>query len=280
MDGHIDWLSWTLPAKIEPRSVAELYQMSKHKLWQIDERIERIIYDGQLIDAAGSRTPYRLALARDDNGFRCYGNSRTETILHELTGTGCEPLRDEHLARVFAAGLCEHLTRLDYAIDIRTETKPSVFANERDSERFRSVSFIRSETGETVYIGSPKSDRFARVYRYNPPHPRAHLLRIEIVFRRKLAKHAAKQLLETESQQDFIAQIGNTWGFAHDDWQPEVITDEKLKAPVASKRNQDTVSWLYTQVAPAVRRLMDENELDFADWLQYIYGTGRYSESE
>jgi len=159
---------------------------------------------------------------------------------------------------------------MDYAVDVRSDVRPAVFANDRKHQNFRAISYIKSDTGETVYIGSPKSDRFARVYRYDKPHPRAELLRIEYVFRRDLAKASAHAFLTAASEQTFIAQLGNTWGFNHPVWEPGAVTDERLRAPIVSREEQDTVRWLYVQVAPALRRLIDHHAINVNDWWEYV----------
>jgi len=43
-----------------------------------------------------------------------------------------------------------------------------------------------------------------------------------------------------------------------------------LRVPVVTRMNEDTVRWLYTQVAPALRRLVKEEALDLTDWLKFV----------
>lgn len=271
MDLHIDWLSWTFDTDVEPITTSELYLFGRKRIKEVSNGHEAITFNGQSIEQAVSRAPYRLCLERADRGFRVFGASHTETLLYELTGRGCEGLRKYEDAAAFIAPLFDRITRVDYAVDIRTDVKPSVFANERSHRAFRSLSFIRSDTGETVYVGSPKSDRFCRVYRYNPPHPRADLLRVEFVFRRKLAAAAAQSMVETESSAQFMARLGVTYGWNHRVWQPDFVTEEKLKVPIFSRDEQKTVFWLYNQVAPAMKRLVAEGHLDITDFLQHVF---------
>ncbi len=273
MDATIDWLSFTLPTKQEPRTAQALYQDARQKTKELNCGLLEIIFDGQGLDPTGSRSPYRVALGRDDNGARIYGSSHTGTMLFELTGKGCGPLHDEKTGRAVVGCIHQRVTRFDIAVDIRTQLNPAEFANERSHDRFRSVSFIRSATGETVYVGSPKSDRFCRIYRYNHPHPRAELLRVEFVFRRKLARDAALQYSDEGNSQDFVARLGNTYGFVHQEWQPGSQTDERLRVPVMMRDDADTVYWLYHQVAPAITRLMDAGAFDIVEWLEHVYGT-------
>jgi hypothetical protein len=272
VDVHVDWLSWTEPEPIAPRNQSELYTTSKSLAKERFGDAYEILFDGQGIDTAVARQPYRVSVSRDDNGFQVYGNSHTDTTLFELRGRGCERIHGEVWAQDFVNCLHDKCTRLDLAADIVTVTTPADFARQRDNKRFRSISFIRSATGETVYVGSPKSDRFCRIYRYNPPHPRSHLLRVEFVTRRKLAKSAALQFADAPSPNHFAAQLGNSYGFSHPDWKPGVVTDERLRVPILERKDSDTVNWLYKQVAPAISRLMTETEFDIVEFLDYVYG--------
>jgi DNA relaxase NicK len=192
-------------------------------------------------------------------------------MLFQLSGRGCDSIREPATSRRFVTEICELLTRLDYAIDISCNIKPSEFANHRSHKAFRTVSFISSDSGETVYVGSPKSDRFVRVYRYNPPHPRSHLLRIEFVFRRGMARAAAREYCEQESDAHFLAKLGNTYGWAHPIWQPTVQTDERIATPVLKQSDENTVYWLYKQVLPAMQRLWREGALDVTDFLEKVF---------
>jgi len=271
VDGHIDWVSWTEPTKREPRDTAELYTLAKQHLVMRDANYVKIIFDGTGFERTRSRAPYRLSLGREDHGCRIYGDSPTGTILFELSGRGCEALRPPPMGRWFIAGITDRITRLDYAVDIRTRTNPSEFTGAGHSQRFSAKSIIVSGSGSTVYIGSAKSDRYCRVYRYNPPHPRADLLRVEFVFRRGLAKAAAEDLALTDSDAQFAAQLGNTWAFQHADWQPGQETDERLMTPIVTRTDSDTLSWLYAQVMPAMKRLIASGALDLPAFVAELY---------
>lgn len=277
MDAHIDWLSFTLDRKESIVSVAQLDHEAKELLRRLSNEHRSYIYDGQGFDRCGGRAPYSLSLARADGGVRVFGGGPQTGVLYELSGRACEGLRTGDAARSFLAPIVDRITRLDYAVDIRTETRPAVFANARSHQGFRSLSFIQSATGETVYVGSPKSDRFCRVYRYNPPHPRSALLRVEFVFRRQLAKDAARALLSAPNDETFVAQLGNTYGWTHPIWKPGEQTNERLKASIITRADEDTVSWLYKQVAPAMRRLIDQEALDLTAFLEFVL-TGKKSD--
>lgn len=270
MDTHIDWLSFSLPCSVLIANVSDLYHISKGLLNHLGKEWSNYVYDGTGFDQAAGRPPFRYALGRNDGGIHIFGGGHLESILYEISGRACEGIRSYEDASRFVSPLIEQISRLDVAVDIRSNTRPTAFANDRSHNGFRSITFIRSDTGETVYVGSPKSDRFCRVYRYNPPHPRSETYRVEFVFRRGLAKAATRNLLDAGNFERFVAAAGATWGWQHSDWQPGILTDERLRVPVVTRMNEDTVRWLYTQVAPALRRLVKEEALDLTDWLKFV----------
>lgn len=270
MDKHIDWLSFTLDRGESIVSIAQLDHEARELLRRTSNEHKTYIFNGSGFDRCGGRAPYSFSMARDDQGVRCFGGGPQTGILYELSGRACEGLRSHSSACAFLSPILERITRLDYAVDVQCDTRPALFSNARSHKGFRSLSFIQSDTGETIYVGSPKSDRFCRVYRYNPPHPRHRLLRVEFVFRRGLARDAAKSLCLAESHEAFAAALGNTYGWAHPVWQPGATTDERLRVPIVTRHSDDTVRWLYKQCAPALARKLKEQAIDLPEFLEYV----------
>lgn len=273
MHDHIDWLSFTFFYEDRPLEHFDLQFLAQglineHKIKGLGEDI----FDGQLFSPCKSRAPYRLAIQRQDHGARIFAGSHTNTVLFELTGVGCSNLCNSETTLSDVFNISECVTRFDIAVDMRTTTKPVDFLGDADDGRFRSRSTVTSDSGQTVYRGSPKSDRFLRVYRYSPPHPRADLLRCEFVFRRSMAKAACRDYTTPQQARSFVARCGNTYGFNHADWQPEVITQEKVAAPkLTTPSNDASVFWVYNQVIPALKRLHREGALMYSDFLKELF---------
>lgn len=271
VDGHVDWLTWTMRPPRQPENIQEVYHIARRLLKGLSHEHEEFAFDGQGFDRSIRVSNFDLCLSREDQGFRLGGGGPTGYFLFDASGRACDSIRDPALSRRIVSEIRGLLTRFDYAVDIRTGTLPSEFANTRSHQAFRSVSFIRSDTGETVYVGSRKSDRFARVYRYNPPHPRADLLRVEYVFRRGMAAAAAEQYCEQDNDAHFLARLGNTWGWSHKDWNARSRTDERIEAPTVDRHTEDTIAWLYKQVVPAMARVLRSGGFDMADFLEKVY---------
>ena len=275
MQAKIDWVSFSLPLETDILSPDDLFQVADFKLQALGSGWYEQAKRRGICEHVNGRAPYRFALASADGGLRIFGGGPTETILYEFSGRGCDGMDDYAATSRLLSRVAERITRLDYAVDVRTGALPSDVSNACDTGHFRSISQIKSDTGETVYLGSPKSDRFSRIYRYNPPHPRHELIRLEFVFRRALAKSASQHYVNAGSWASFTALCGNTWGITHPIWQPEVETDERLTTESRSKASDKTVHWLYKQVAPALRRLIREDAISIADFLEHVYNNGQ-----
>jgi DNA relaxase NicK len=275
MQHRIDWLSWTMPIPHPIGFGADLYNAAKAVMKGIGNDYAEYLFNGTAFENAAGRAPYRMSLARADHGLFIYGGGHQSNILFELTGRGCGALDNWEDATGFISGFRDSLTRLDFASDVRSSTSPSSFVNGRTHQGFRSLSYIKSATGETCYVGSPKSDRFARVYRYNHPHPRSELLRCEHVFRRKLARSAFQALQEAGSFEAFAASVGATFGWGHSDWKPGHKSKIKLTVPKVERVDENTVHWLYTQVAPAMSRLYRQGALDVDEFLNHMLSIGQ-----
>ena len=271
MDGHVDWLTWTMRPKMPVQSVTEVYDRARTQLKGLSHEHEKIFFDGQGFDRSPRISNFDLCLAREDRAATIGGCGPQGHMLFQLSGRGCDALRNVALSRRFVREVALLLSRFDYAVDIRTKTTPRAFVNVRWHKNFRTLSYIRSDSGETAYVGSTKSDRFVRVYRYREPHPRADLLRIEFVFRRAHARAAAELYCEQENDAKFLAKLGNTYGWKHPDWTPGIQTDERISAPTVDRHTEDTIAWLYKQVAPAMRRVMASGGFDMTDFLSTVY---------
>lgn len=252
----IDWLSFTLPTAGGQEVLAfELWgRVAKDMELATPLAYLAFVKDWQYTPRPG-RAPYNQAQQRDDKGVMIYAHQRIDHSLVEVGGIGMDALGslDAEIAVMKAVG--HRLTRIDIAVDIFTEVRPDEFSQARNTERFTSWSEAVSESGHTVYIGSKTSDRYARVYRYNDPHPRSQFLRVEHVLKAEQAK-AAAEAIEEIGIEAFVAMLGNTFGWAHEVWTPAVDTEEAVKAWRPERRQGKTVSWMYGTVFPSLRSLI------------------------
>jgi len=255
MQSLIDWLSISLPVQNEYPA-----HRARGKVGEAmgSSGITDIIpYTPDNWKLSGGRAPYSGSYR--DNGIAIFFG-KPQTILVEIEGQGCARLETqlEELLRRFST----RVTRIDIAADMTCQTDPQVFCEYADAKRMRSSGVIRSDSGVTVYIGSRKSDRYCRVYRYSPPHPRSDTLRVEMVFRGVYAKTVA-DFVARHGITEAVTAYGDTYGFKHPEWTPEVATSGLVAAIPAIRRSQNnTVRWLIMQAAPAFRKCVEHGSID------------------
>ena len=204
------------------------------------------------------RFPYESSLTTSDKGLTLFYGRKLRHYLIEMAGRTCLKTTLGGMMPDLLATVQNRATRIDIAVDMETTTCPIEFAKHRDCERFTSHSTIVSETGTTYYVGSRKSHRYARVYRYKPPHPRSHLLRVEMVFRKTEAKGVVSRILAT-SLEKVAAEAGAIYGWRHADW--GLVAKSKLKRWTPETGEASRVRWFYTQVAPAIKGMLADGLL-------------------
>jgi hypothetical protein len=116
-------------------------------------------------------------------------------------------------------------------------------------------------------VGARKSNRYAKVYRYNEPHPRHHLLRAEHTFKSEDAKGAAEYIL-TNGYEAMAQQCGFIWGWKHPNWDLAPATEKELEAHRAERDKSKTVFWVYDTVGPLLARLANEGSLDLQKFFE------------
>lgn len=194
----------------------------------------------------------------------------SDRVLCTFSGEGCAHLRARNRTQEVLSATCSDLSRLDLSADIRTATTPIEFCGKRAKERHKNGAVMYSDEGITQYVGSWASDRFARVYRYNPPHERADFLRCEHVFRGKQAKALASKLV-SYSPSALIAAVGEIYGWTHRDWQVACnlsAVPEEVIWYKAEKHPSKTLKWLEEVAAPSLVKLVHTGEIaDVNEWL-------------
>jgi len=256
MRTHIDWITFTIPMiytgqtneayadeianGLEDMFGLELRAKFLGGIWEKQER---------------SRAPYTDAWKLHEGGITLFASPNLTHACIEISGQGCERIIAESLMNEVLSKCKDRVTRIDIACDIETNTKPSDFVKELSHERMRTSGYVLSDTGETCYVGSKKSERYARVYRYNAPHPRSHLLRVEHVFRKDYAKRVAESASYASLDQ-ISKSAGDAFGWSHVDWKPENVDAANISVTKERGNSGNTVFWMVHSVAPAFKRLV------------------------
>jgi hypothetical protein len=220
---------------------------------------------------AHARFPYEIGIKSEKGGVFIMAGRQSDHLLTEISGRGCEALFEAQTDLMIVEDVISRLTRIDLAVDIQTETEPVVFCMAH-SKRMRTFSLSRSDTGTTVYIGSRKSKRYVRVYRYSIPHPRHELLRIEFVARKEQAK-ALGGVVVDQGYDQAAARLGATYGFDHPDWKPSGV--EKIPAWSPERRHGSSIRWVHTQVIPALKRMIKDGLITQDEVIEAINSGGK-----
>lgn len=247
---RVDWLSLTL-------DVQNAGESPEWRALAVSTRVAELTGNMLLLDEEKimhGRNNYAWSIGCE--GARAYFSARGDVLL-EITGRGCLALHEAGMLKAIVAGHVNQITRIDHATDLETDISPFEFCQQVRRQP-RSKSQIRSETGETVYMGSMKSDRYARVYRYAEPHTRAKWLRVEHVFRSKEARRVAAIWLAVGD--DVLASdAGETFGWKHEAW--SVDQGEKIAAWKPETRDGKKLVWIERQVVPAISKGLSDGSL-------------------
>ena len=207
------------------------------------------------------RSPYSHSWS-NSAGFVVFYSPKLPHALIEITGTGCDRLRKENFMNRVLHTVKHRVTRLDFAVDVECDTKPSEVVEDGINGRFKSKSNIISETGETQYVGSRKSDRYLRIYRYNEPHPRHKLMRYEFVFKKQLARDMLQSYVAGQfNDERMMAYCGHAFGIEHDTFS---TTAEPIPTHIYRKEreNAGTLRWIVSQCAPAFKKLVRQGVIE------------------
>lgn len=246
---RLDWLSFTL--EVNPFLTEGVAVLAAHELVkQVNRELDDLL---TLTTPSVSSGRYPYKFSTEGVGFRVFWSPGQAEVLVEIEGSGCEALEQAGTMRRVVELALDRLTRVDIATDILTETSPQEFTEQRTNKRQKSHEIAVSSTGTTVYIGSRKSDRYCRVYRYAPPHPRADRLRVECVYRGHQASTLARTWLD-EGNDETAARAGNQYGWSHPDWEPH--SEEKIKAWRPDRKTHNRMHWYKSQCVPAIRGMV------------------------
>lgn len=214
---------------------------------------------------------YSIRLRHEITGVAISFGAINQHLFIELSGRACNNLEAIDALFPLIEQTSDRCSRIDFAVDIATECDPETFCTERVGTSFKSNGTIESPSGKTCYLGSRKSERMARVYRYAPPHPRSHLLRVEAEYKGDAGKAAAKHLATTDLRSACL-DAHKPFGWQHSSWSEDEDGARKIEYKSYSPSNASTVRWLYGDVITALRKAIETGLVDLDDWLSKLAG--------
>lgn len=263
----VDWISFSIPVQTLPDATEKdaLFAFASALVDMNPDLPAFLGLDTQLSPGNG-RAPYRTSWRPEHPGVTVFTHPALNHALVEVSGAGCDTLTEGGVIREVIDTVKDRVTRIDIACDMLTDVRPKEFTSGRNEGRFKAISHVISESGETFYVGSRSSDRYARVYRYNPPHERSRFLRSEFVVKQENAKILARTLL-VESLEAVVAAFGETFGWRHPAWKLGASPAE-IAAYRPDRREGKTLYWLADTIAPLLARLHNEGVIDVDAWVQ------------
>lgn len=266
MDSKVDYLSFTLPLNLQGQGHSDGCEagiVSQMELYNLKGLLS--VLSGSNPERRGGRKLYGAGLFWQTEGVNIWFGGHANHVLFEISGVGCQVLRDNDVLSATLAGVALRVTRLDIATDFRTDVSPASFVAQKADNRLKVTETHDTDTGETQYVGSKASERFTRVYKFASPHPRSGWLRVETVLRSDYAKAALSTLL-VAGIVGLVDSIGVTFGWQHALWQPSTATADKLRSSRADKEDAATLRWIYKSVKPALLKAHASGLLDLADF--------------
>lgn len=258
----IDWLSAVLPI-VPMGEGSELVHIGsvieRTLVNEIGTGLAHSLFEG-LHPLGYGRSPYEQGWQNSVTGVTIWAGGEMPHFTVELSGKGLAYLRSIEGEQTFLAQLSSRLSRIDVAVDLEQGISPDEFLKLRKGGRQLSDARFSSPSGETRYVGSRHSERYLRVYRYSSPHPRSHLLRVEMVFKRAHAKQVGAQILSCGL--DAVAKTGlEDFGFGGLVDFDESVQEADLSVFRPERNMGKTLRWLIVQVAPAFRKLVAEGTI-------------------
>jgi len=255
---QLDWYSYTLPLETDLPADRDsqrdvIASLISQERWG-GVPLLSLLKQTDSWDAMPARRPYRGGERSPELGIALWWGGQGHVLI-EIQGRGCKLLSAQNALLPLIAATHTRATRVDVALDYETTMSPTSFVGMGYSNRIKSTGTFESTSGSTVYLGSRTSSKYARIYRYTEPSPRAGELRSEYVFRKRAAKHIARSIADS-------GVISGTYAYvcSFGTYVPE-LDDIAVSEPTKELRVREsakTERWLITQCAPAFRRLVQE----------------------
>lgn len=268
----VDWISFSVSAPQNPKKTEVQWldrtnvklcrrQATQQVYNLVGREVMDTLFSSLPVNEDIGRFPYKYSLIDDLTSARIMFDSGLDHIGIEISGKGCRALQEGgHIQRLLAV-VSNNCSRVDVSLDVLTNTSPIEFCEAGWEGRFTSHATHVSDVGTTVYVGSPKSEKRAAIYRYNTPHPRAQFLRLEHRFRNNFAKHMCNYI-SVNGLAMGAAYAGLQFGWKHPLWSPQEVKELPLPKLAGDARDAAFARWLMKQVFPAMRRAEREGQID------------------
>ena len=263
----VDWYGFTLelPAAIGKVSM-DTMQHVEHLLTMLPSGVgglDLIHGRWQVSQATEGGT---AVMVHGTTGLYVKIQPNTRYVAVDLSGKVCQVFRTLNLLDDLIRKTAYRASRVDIAVDLESDITPRDIAFNLDNERMKVTGQEDSSSGQTIYVGSRNSERYAAIYRYFEPHPRAHLLRFEMRHKKRTARHVAQEIAVmgvSDVGRGLLARYQPKYYMLRDIINGHEVTTITPDHRVRTGRYR----WLLETVPVALERAVKEGEIDFDVWV-------------
>lgn len=270
MDIKIDWLSFTVPLTSGTGSRTEDTRDFLLKVVnQFTDNLLTLVVDWRSPEILQGKGFYASLIIDKATGARFSWGDINSHVFIELTGVACDAMRTAGILHLLLPIVAKRASRVDISGDTETELQPEHVIGSFYRDNDMTYSLINTDDGQTVYIGSRKSEKFLRVYRYREPHPRAALLRIEFELKGDRAKQTIDEIMSNGTVQTF-QKFSNGYKWDTDALFDDAWTEGKLKARKYDREPGGSLIWILEQVKPALIKAHRDGLIDITEFFKVI----------
>jgi hypothetical protein len=253
--GHLDWLEWTFPADLG------------QDLWLPPELLPNAL------SVKDGRTAHYNSIFTNEFGIIVLTNGEQREGTHILmTGEPLELVRNEGLTDralvIHAISNAGKISRLDVAVNVheghmKAQHLERAYLKHRCKTKARGAykhQKLRTDE-DTLYIGSPTSDRLFRAYNKGAQvHQDAAWLRLELQLRKLRAQAVGSAIAQTDNTRAVInTAIRDFVDFPSMREFSEALNDAGIPIERVPRKPHKTYAWLMDIVAPALARYADDH---------------------
>ena len=291
----VDWTAASIPLPIPPEEWARLQALEKARacLYALSGEVELNHAAAEAGALVGPGTNgYTESVSFPDVGVLVrYGHPSGRPHV-QLSGKGCRLIDTLSVGQghalwrgIFSIKDGRKFSRIDVCVDVyvpeaadspaRQLRDPLAWERYVTNKKVHTRSWYDSQDGQTLGLGSRSSDRYVRIYRFNPPHPRADWMRIEFELKDARAPAAAKMISAADG--DCTKLVGSQ---LLDFFGDNIRLTRQGEAPVAPTRmvvdrpeHAASTRWLFKVALPAVREAIIDGTIDkgeFEKWLRNV----------
>lgn len=264
----VDWLAFTIPMPAPSvigsdehwESVFDLMELNGADVWSP-------IWRGGDWEVEQGRGVYQFARVDAKSKIRLSIGDVNSDVYVEVSGQACDYVRGAGVFYEIFQQEAIRFSRIDLACDFESDVSVDEIIGKGYKASIKSRADYRTVQGDTTYVGSRKSERMLRVYRYHSPHPRSHLLRCEVELKGHTAKLIARQISES-SVDEVCLQALKVFALRHELIASATARSSALPARAYDKAKKGRMRWLLTQVLPALVKAHKEGDIDARTWCE------------